>query len=527
MSAVPSEIRVALPWRVALPPFLLLLAAIALLYRDTALVIAGIWWRSETFAHCMLVVPISLWLVWRRRPALAALTPHPRPWALLPLFVAAVVWLLSDLVVVNATAQFAFVAMLILAVPAVLGTEVTLEILFPLLFLGFAVPFGEFVVPTMMHLTADFTVTALQATGIPVYREGQSFIIPSGNWSVIDECSGVRYLMASFMVGTLFAYLNYRSYLRRAVFMVVALCLPVVANWLRAYLIVMLAHLSGNRIATGVDHILYGWVFFGIIIFIMFMVGARWSQPEADPAHAARTGARPVPTLAGPAAARAMRAVALGGVLVALLPHLTIAGLRHSEGSAATAKIALPAQWPSGWSSDGAALVAWAPDFGKPSAQSSRVYVGPSGTVGVHLYYYRGQAEDSKVVSAQNMLVGMRDPDWAFPSVSEPRTVGLPGGSVELRTAEILFHGQPPAGHRPHLVVWRVYWIDGRFIAGDLAAKLAGVVARLEGRGDEGGSLVLYADGDTVEASNAALQAFVQANLDGLGALLQHTRDAR
>ena len=76
-------------------------------------------------------------------------------------------------------------------------------------------PFGEFALPALMEWTADFTVFALQLSGIPVFREGQHFVIPSGNWSVIDECSGVRYLMASFMVGTLFAYLNYRSYKRR------------------------------------------------------------------------------------------------------------------------------------------------------------------------------------------------------------------------------------------------------------------------------------------------------------------------
>ncbi len=122
-----------------------------------------------------------------------------------------------------------------------LGIEVARTILFPLLFLFFAVPFGEFMLPTMMEWTADFTVAALRFSGMPVFREGQHFVIPSGNWSVIDECSGVRYVIASFMVGSLFAYLNYRSYTKRVVFMVVALALPMLANWLRAYMIVMLA----------------------------------------------------------------------------------------------------------------------------------------------------------------------------------------------------------------------------------------------------------------------------------------------
>ncbi|HRY88040.1 MAG TPA: exosortase A, partial [Rubrivivax sp.] len=263
MSAVAADLRIASPWKTALPALAALLAAVALLYRDTAVTMVGIWYRSETFAHCFLVLPITLWLVWRKRAALARLTPRPSPAVMAAMLAVAAVWLLADLVAVNAATQFAFVALLVLAVPAVLGLEVASAILFPLMFLFFAVPFGEFLVPTMMEWTADFTVFALQRSGVPVFREGQHFVIPSGQWSVIDECSGVRYVMASFMVGSLFAYLNYRSYTRRAVFMAVALVLPVVANWFRAYMIVMLAHLSGNRLAVGVDHILYGWVFFG------------------------------------------------------------------------------------------------------------------------------------------------------------------------------------------------------------------------------------------------------------------------
>jgi exosortase A len=523
MNAVLAESRVTSPWRAALPAFLLLVAAIALLYRDTAAVMVGVWWRSETFAHCFMVVPISLWLVWRRRERLTALKPRPQPWALLALVGAALVWLLSDLVVVNAGAQFAFVAMLLLAVPAVLGMAVTLEILFPLLFLFFAVPFGEFAVPTMMELTADFTVFALQVTGVPVFREGQSFVIPSGTWSVIDECSGVRYLMASFMVGTLFAYLNYRSYLRRAVFMLVALGLPVLANWLRAYLIVMLAHLSGNRLAVGVDHILYGWVFFGLIIFIMFVVGARWSQPDEDGANARdRTRAASAISAAGP-----MWAVALGGMVIGWLPQLAVAGLQQMEGRAAPARIELPEQLAGGWSSRDARLVAWAPEFGTPSAQVSRAYVAAAGTVGIHLYYYRGQSEGHKVVSSQNMLVGMRDPDWTVPVSSALRDVAAAGQSVSVRTTEILASVQRAATQRAPLVVWRVYWIDGRFIGGDGAAKAAGAMARLRGRGDEGAAIVLYAQGDSVAASNAALQRFVQDNLGVLDLLLQRTHSAR
>jgi hypothetical protein len=57
--------------------------------------------------------------------------------------------------------------------------------------------------------------------------------------------------------------------------------------------------------------------------------------------------------------------------------------------------------------------------------------------------------------------------------------------------------------------------------------KLAGALARLKGRGDEGAALVLHVDAGSVEASHAALQAFVDANADRLNELLAQTRDAR
>jgi exosortase len=73
--------------------------------------------------------------------------------------------------------------MVVFAVPAVLGTQAARVLAFPLMFLFFCVPVGEFLIEPMMEATADFTVAALRLSGIPVYREGLQFVIPSGNWS--------------------------------------------------------------------------------------------------------------------------------------------------------------------------------------------------------------------------------------------------------------------------------------------------------------------------------------------------------
>jgi exosortase len=139
--------------------------------------------------------------------------------------------------------------MLVLAVPAVLGWEVARALTFPLLFLFFAVPFGDFAMPKLMDWTAQVTVLGLRLTGIPVHSRRPA--LRDSHWQLVgvEACSGVRYLIASVTVGTLFAYLTYHSARkRRAIFICVSVAVPIVANWGRAYMIVMLGHLSGNKL---------------------------------------------------------------------------------------------------------------------------------------------------------------------------------------------------------------------------------------------------------------------------------------
>ena len=131
-------------WRVALPLLLIALMVVLWLYRDTGLAMVEIWDRSETFAHAFLVPPISLWLIWRQRAVLAVQSPQPAPLFLLPITAMALLWLLGDLAAVNSATQLALTAMLVLVVPATLGWTTARCIAFPLGFLFFAVPIGEF-----------------------------------------------------------------------------------------------------------------------------------------------------------------------------------------------------------------------------------------------------------------------------------------------------------------------------------------------------------------------------------------------
>jgi exosortase A len=509
-------------WRRALPPLLLLLAAVGLFFFESFRGMEEIWSRSDTFAHAYVVPPIALWLIWRQRAALALQMPAPSPW-LLPLFALLVLmWLVGQLVAVNAVTQLAATALLVLTVPLVLGVRVALVILFPLAYLFFAVPIGEFMIPPLMQGTADFTVAALRLSGIPVYREGLQFMIPSGNWSVVEACSGVRYLMASFMVGSLFAYLNYRSTKRRFIFALVSLAVPVLANWLRAYMIVMLGHLSGNQLAVGADHLIYGWVFFGVVITIVFMIGARWSEEPAPPAPP--TASPPSRTASG----WRPWGLTLTAAALTAMPQLALTLIDRSE-STAEPRLGLATAPAGGWQAAPATAATFKPSFRNPNAELLARFIADGATpqVGVYLAYYRRQDASRKLVSSENVLVTLQDRNWN-PVASSVRTVSLDGGrTVEVRETSLLQIGSASAGERERLTVWQLYWVNGTLTANDHAAKLLGAWHRLLGRGDDGAAIVLYAADAAGKPADATLKRFAGANLAAIERALDATRAAR
>lgn len=510
--------NVAQPWGQALPALTLLVAWTLFLYRDTGIAMVTIWARSETFTHAFLVPPIVLWLVWRQRHAIAVQTPQRAIGAFVVIACAAFVWLLGDLAAINAVTQLALVALLVLTVPSVLGWSVTRLIIFPLGFLFFAVPIGEFLMPQLMEWTANFTILALRLSGIPVYREGLQFVIPSGNWSVVEACSGVRYLIASLTVGTLFAYLNYQSSKRRILFVLVSIVVPVVANWMRAYLIVMLGHVSGNKLAAGVDHLIYGWLFFGVVIMLMFIIGARWAEPEQVEVQSGSGSLAPKQAVT---AARLWTTTVCFAALVAL-PHVALWAIDRGEGVDPVSFTAPTTLAPS-WQAVHPGVADFKPAFQNPSAEMNNSYASQGRTVGLYLGYYRHQDYSRKLVSSNNVLVASKDHQWAqVPSSSHAVTMG--DKPISVRTAELRGAALAAQGNPSRLVVWQVYWINGNLTSSDYLAKASSAFYRLIGRGDDSAVIIVYTPKVQAGGAEAVLESFLSANYATINELLLKTQ---
>ena len=478
-------------------------------YWDTARSIVVIWVRSETFAHGFLIVPISAWIVWQERSAIAALAARPNFLVLPLLALVGFGWLLGHLAGAGVVQQFSLVLMIQVLVWAILGNQVTWALWFPLFFLLFAVPFGEFLEPPLMVYTADFAAFAVRLSGIPVYREGQFLTLPSGSWSVVEACSGLRYLIASMTVGFLYAYLTYRSFMRRAIFVVLSVIVPIVANWLRAYMILMIGHLSGMKYAVGVDHLIYGWVFFGAVMMILFWMGARWREDFVE-SPAATVANAPVPPVKPPPG-RLLSATLAAAAIAAAWPLLA------ARLDAAATHQAPDLQTPSaaqGWQPVAARLTDWAPRFANPRAQINQTYAKDAMRAGVFLGYYQNQNQQSQLISSQNRLV-TSDDAWAT-TAERRRSVTFNGEEIPLIETEL-------RGRSGRLLVWHWYRVDGQYTVSQYWAKLLQAKSMLSGRGDDGAVVIIYtnleSDRDTAVAR---LEAFTTAMRPAIDGTLDH-----
>jgi exosortase A len=487
---------------------LALLAPFAL-YFGTAKSIVAIWNSSETFAHGYIILPISLWLVWRRRANFAAWPPAPYWPALLLVAIAGAGWLAARMGEVQVVMQYGFVAMFPLIALAVLGKRLAGSLAFPLLFLLFAVPFGEIFVGPLIEFTADFTVAAVQATGIPVLRNGTRFELPTGSWSVVEACSGVRYLISSITLGSLYAYLTYRSTKRRLAFVALSVVVPIIANGLRAYMIVMIGHTSGMTMATGVDHLIYGWAFFGLVMFVMFWIGSFWREDEAPAPLAAPV--RSAAEASAVAAARSARVAPMALAVIALAalwPAFAHFNDKANFNDKPVQLGAVPVSW-----SAAPAFSTWTNRFMQPDAGFNGVYRSAAGQpVALAILYYRNQHNGKALISSVNRLTGPKDAWHDIGAGSRLETVG--GHQLALRETTL----QGPQGK---LLVWHWFRVGGVDTASNAVGKLRQAQSKLLFRGDDGAAIMLSAPyGDKADEARAALRSFMADNYKAVDATL-------
>jgi exosortase A len=436
--------------RAPVPALLLGLVVLGLVFHEEIASAVFIWYDSTAYSHCFFVLPIAAYLAWDRRHSLAAVPIEPLPLAALLALPLGAVWLVAERLGIMEGRQLVAMTLLQVLFLTVLGRRMYWALAAPLLYLYFLVPFGAFLTPRLQDFTTGFVNNGLDFLQIPYNSDGFLIEIPEGRFYVAEACAGLRFLIASIAFGALYACLMYRSFWRRALFMVASVIIPIIANGFRALGIVVLGHILGSAQAAAADHILYGWLFFSIVILLLILAGLPFREDVRAKADE-KLYAGPPP--ASPDMRRLLFAAALAAVFATIGPF-TSAWLDRS----AKAASAIPAPvftTLAGCRPMSLAAFATAPDV------ATQRFVCPVGELTATVQAFPPRSNPARVITAQRLATGEA------------------GGNDDTVVSSLQVPGMEPANwhlvltSEPARVTATALWIDGKPATGGLAGRLA------------------------------------------------------
>jgi len=267
--------------------FGLLVVAFGVVYRDVLTKLVYDWQHDDNYSHGFLIVPIAVYFAWERRQRLMTATRQPSIVGLV-LIAGSLVTLVAGVL----GAELFLTRVSIIGVVAgtvlfVAGWQHLRVLSFPIAFLLLMIPipaivFNHIAFPLQL-LASKFGEAALNASSIPVLREGNIIILANTTLEVAEACSGIRSLVSLLTLGIVYGYFTDSRVWLRTVIALTTIPIAIVANGLRVAGTGIAAHYYGSEAATGFFHTFSGWlvfVFSFVMLFALVQLFLRITPPR-------------------------------------------------------------------------------------------------------------------------------------------------------------------------------------------------------------------------------------------------------
>jgi exosortase len=160
---------------------------------------------------------------------------------------------------------------------------------FPFFLFAFSIPLGGQVVfmtfPLRLFTCQLVEIVSHWILGIDVIRIGTQLLDPLGTYQydVAPACSGIRSLIAIFLIATIYGFLMFRSPWKRLLLMASALPLAILGNLVRMLCIIMAAELGGQAMGNYVhESSIFSLVPY-LPVIVGLLVAGRWMEKQRHP----------------------------------------------------------------------------------------------------------------------------------------------------------------------------------------------------------------------------------------------------
>lgn len=247
---------------------------VTVLFAPIILELIKIWSTNDDYSHGFFVIPISLYMVWRKWRNLLLLPGKPL-WIGSPIFIIGVITYFVSFVIKFHTLTYLSMIVIILGLLLFLaGWQPTKELLLPVLFLlfMFPIPSGYYILITnpLKLMITEISAQIIYLIGIPVYRDGNLLFFANSQLEVAEACSGVRSLYSYIMLGCLFALMSSKQ-VSKTVLIASTIPLAFMVNIIRVTGTGLLSHYYGPEVAQGFFHEFSGFILFVLGFVLLYL----------------------------------------------------------------------------------------------------------------------------------------------------------------------------------------------------------------------------------------------------------------
>jgi len=241
------------------------------------------WLNDDNYSHGFLIIPVVIFLLWRKRKELI-FPAKSSGWGILLFGFGALGLILG----IAAREFFTTRMSLLIIISGIslyhLGNENFKKVWFAFAFLVFMVPLPAVIYYSatlpMQLFSSKVTDIALHLLGVPSIRQGNIIYLPQYTLEVVEACSGLRSLVSLLALSSLYGYLTLSGKVRRAILFIAAIPIAIITNVARLILTAIVAYAVSTRFAESFLHDTAGIIVFALAFILIIITGSILKWPE-------------------------------------------------------------------------------------------------------------------------------------------------------------------------------------------------------------------------------------------------------
>ena len=264
----------------------ILLACFLFAFFPTLKNLISVWSNSDEFSHGFFILPICLYLVWRKRHTIKNTPVQPTYWGLGLVLASLLLYLIAHFANILTLSSISTVLLVQGVIIYLWGLLIFKELTFPLFFLFFMIPvpsqiYSYLTIPLQLFVS-QISAGLAQLVSIPLYREGNVISLPDFTFHVVRACSGLRSMLSIMCLAAIFGYLTLRSNVLRGILLISGIPVAVFVNIIRVFLMIAIYYFFNYDLSHGSVHTLFGMIIFFIALFAVSVtrgVLSIWDKP--------------------------------------------------------------------------------------------------------------------------------------------------------------------------------------------------------------------------------------------------------